>query len=44
MSDNNLINLAPEDLKINVTAAAEQYLKDKDVSAVTVSLVQVGGG
>lgn len=44
MSNKNLIELDPEDLKINLTPEAEKYIKDKKISHITVSLVKVGGG
>jgi len=44
MSDNNLIELDPEDLKINLTSQAEKYIKEKKVSHITISLVELGGG
>ncbi len=44
MSNNNLLELDPEDIKINITPQAEKYIKEKKVSHITVSLVEIGGG
>lgn len=44
MSNDNLIELDPEDLKINLTPQADRYIKEKKISHITVSLVEIGGG
>ena len=44
MSNKNLLELDPEDIKINLTPQAEKYIEEKKVSQITVSLVKIGGG
>jgi len=44
VSNKNLLELDPEDIKINLTPQAEKYIEEKKVSQITVSLVKIGGG